>query len=74
MQVKSPTVPFRLVVVELTGDVRVCVLCGPAPSLIDLERMVLKHWRSSLPLLTAVKAMLPRGYPNNLQIDRSILG
>jgi len=37
LPVKSPTVPFRLVVVELTGDVRVCVLCGPAPSLIDLR-------------------------------------
>lgn len=74
LPVKSPTVPFRLVVVELTGDVRVCVLCGPAPSLIDLERMVSKHWRSSMPLLTAVHAALPRGYPTNLQLDRSILG
>ena len=43
LPVKSPTVPFRLVSSELTGaapgaaGVTVCVLCGPSPSLVEIE-------------------------------------
>ena len=70
LPVKSPTVPFRLVVYELVEDVQVCVLCGPQPSLAELERMIVKHWRSSLPALTS----LARQHPAVASIDRSILG
>ena len=70
LPVKSPTVPFRLVVYELVEDVQVCVLCGPQPSLAELEKMIVKHWRSSLPNLTS----LPRQHPVVASIDRSILG
>ena len=70
LPVKSPTVPFRLVVYELVEDVQVCVLCGPQPSLAELEKMIVKHWRSSLPALT----LMPRQHPAVASIDRSILG
>ena len=70
LPVKSPTVPFRLVVYELVEDVQVCVLCGPQPSLAELERMIVKHWRSSLPSLVS----MPRQHPALAAMDRSILG
>ena len=46
------------------------MLCGPQPSLSELERMIVKHWRSSLSLLTS----LSRSHPVSGNIDRSILG
>ena len=74
LPVKSPTVPFRLVVFELSSEIQVCVLCGPQPSLAELERMIVKQWKSSSHLLTSIHSTLPRCYPSNLLIDRSILG
>jgi len=74
LPVKSPTVPFRLVVFELAAEVRVCVLCGPQPSLAELERMVVKHWRPSSSLITSLPALLPAAHPAAPSLDRSILG
>ena len=37
LPVKSPTVPFRLIAAELIVGVVVLVLCGPAPSLSEIE-------------------------------------
>ena len=74
LPVKSPTVPFRLVVYELQAGLQVCVLCGPQPSLAELERMIVKHWRSCAPLLSSLHSSLPRCLPPNILIDRSVLG
>ena len=74
LPVKSPTVPFRLVVYELQAGLQICVLCGPQPSLADLERMIVKQWRPASSLLPAIHSSLPRGLPANLALDRSILG
>jgi len=74
LPVKSPTVPFRLVVFELAQDIQVCVLCGPQPSLAELERLIGKSWRPALPHLAALQATLPRCFPPSVQLDRSILG
>ena len=71
LPVKSPTVPFRLVMYELVESVQVCVLCGPAPSLVDLERLVIKHWKSSLSQLTQLSSAPP--HPATVNTDRSVL-
>ena len=80
LPVKSPTVPFRLVVFELAQDIQVtimimrimmtitirmrmkvkmahqvCVLCGPQPSLAELERLIVKSWKPALPHLAALQ-------------------
>ena len=54
----------------LSVSPQVCVLCGPQPSLSELERIIVKQWRAALPTLAA----LPRAHPATAAIDRSILG
>ena len=49
---------------------QVCVLCGPQPSLSELEMIVVKHWRSAVNLLNS----MPRVHPASGHVDRSILG
>ena len=66
-------VPFRLVTCELIQDVTLCVLCGPNPSLVELQPMLQKHWKNTLSLMTSAKSIMPRKFPP-LQIDKTILG
>ncbi|CAD5122262.1 DgyrCDS10707 [Dimorphilus gyrociliatus] len=42
----SPTVPHRLVTFELLKDIEVCLICGPSPSLLELQSMVERFWRA----------------------------
>ena len=48
----------RLVVAELAQDIQVCVLCGPQPSLAELERGVAKCWKPALPHLAQLQVNL----------------
>ena len=34
---------------------QVCVLCGPQPSLAELERLIVKSWRPAMPHLAALQ-------------------
>ncbi|CAB4068011.1 FUZ [Lepeophtheirus salmonis] len=73
LPIKSPTVPFRLVSAELIHGVRVAVLCGPSPSLEEINFQLCKQWHSSFSLLRSVHAIIPRGFPP-FQINTCILG
>jgi len=73
LPVKSPTVPFRLVTSRLTGEVQVAVLCGPQPSLPDIQPLLGKYWKGAGHLLQPLHNYLPRCIPASLQLDRSIL-
>ena len=73
LPVKSPTVPFRLVTCELVEGVTLCALCGPNPSLMELQPVLHKHWKNTLPLMTSLTSIMPRKFPP-LQIDKTIQG
>ena len=72
LPVKSPTVPFRLVTCDLVSGVTVSVLCGPSPSLSDLEDILGKCWGSSQPLLASLQSIHPRRFPL-VKVDTSVL-
>ena len=73
LPVKSPTVPFRLVTCELVEGVTLCALCGPNPSLMELQPVLHKHWKNTLALMTSLTSIMPRKFPP-LQIDKTIQG
>ena len=60
LPVKSPTIPFRLVTCQLTTEVTLCALCGPNPSLMELQPIIHKSWKNTLNLVSSVASILPR--------------
>jgi len=74
LPIKSPTVPFRLVICRLTSIVQVAVLCGPLPSLPEIQTSIGTHWSSISNILQTSQALIPRCIPPSLNIDTSILG
>jgi len=73
LPVKSPTVPFRLVTAELINGVMVCALCGPSPSLTELQPILQKVWKPSFSILASLASIQPRRFPP-IALDKSILG
>lgn len=71
---KSPSVPFRLVTCALTAGVDVCVLCGPTPSLAEVEMTASQCWRGALDLLRLAEQCYPRNFPYSAQLDGGIMG
>ncbi|XP_052798881.1 protein fuzzy homolog [Mya arenaria] len=70
----SPTVPHRLMTFQLTKGIEVCVLCGPSPSLTDLEEEVGRFWRTSYDLLRSVLQLHPANFPHTIPLDTNLLG
>ncbi|CAH1785473.1 unnamed protein product [Owenia fusiformis] len=70
----SPKVPHRLLTFQLVQGVEVCVICGPSPSLAELEREVERFWRNSYDCLAAVSRAIPRNFPSTINLDQNILG
>ena len=66
-------VPFRLVTAELVRGVTLCALCGPSPSLPEIQSHAMRHWRGAQPLLASLHSVLPRGFPPAAAVDQSIL-
>ena len=77
LPVKSPTVPFRLVSSELLSTaassggagVTVCVLCGPSPSLVEIETELLRNWKTTFNLVASLQSLHPRGFPAQANFD-----
>ena len=73
LPVKSPTVPFRLVSSELSAvagvGVTVCVLCGPSPSLVEIETELLRNWKTTYNLVASLQSLHPRGFPAQANFD-----
>jgi len=74
LPVKSPTVPFRLISCRLTGEIQVSALCGPQPSLPEIQTIIGKLWKPVQPVLQSLTNYIPRCIPPYIQLDRSILG
>ncbi|XP_078332819.1 protein fuzzy homolog isoform X2 [Crassostrea virginica] len=69
-----PTVPHRLMTFQLTRGIEVCVICGPSPSLTDLEPEILRFWKPSYDSLRSVLKLSSRNFPTNLSLDHNTLG
>ena len=66
--------PHRLLTYQVVQGVEVCVLCGPQPTLAELERDVDRFWRPALDPLRSIANIVPRNLPLGFQLDHSILG
>ncbi|XP_069857046.1 protein fuzzy homolog isoform X2 [Dipodomys merriami] len=71
----SPTVPHRLLTLTLLPGLELCLLCGPRPSLSQLDQQLLERWWQ--PLLDPLRACLPlgpRALPDGFPLHADILG
>nr|SVE77043.1 EOG090X07E6 [Daphnia lumholtzi] len=73
LPVRSPKIPFRLVQWKLTQNSDVCLLCGPTPSLADLEKEVKRFWRTAFALLKSAESCYPANIPPDITLDKNVL-
>nr|CAG4639232.1 EOG090X07E6 [Daphnia magna]SVE81358.1 EOG090X07E6 [Daphnia magna]SVE83111.1 EOG090X07E6 [Daphnia magna] len=73
LPVRSPKIPFRLVQWKLTQNSDVCLLCGPTPSLADLEKEVKRFWRTAFALLKSAESCYPANIPLDITLDKNVL-
>lgn len=65
---------FRFVCCTLIPDVQVCCLCGPSPTLQDVEHSATQCFKNCSDILSAAIQCHPRNFPLSCQIDGGILG
>ncbi|EDO47721.1 predicted protein [Nematostella vectensis] len=71
----SPKVPHRLVTFQIIEGIEVCVICGPSPTLQDIETKFLdQYWRPTVDTLKSCLRSHPRNLPPAITVDSSILG
>ena len=70
----SPKVPHRLLTYKLIEGFQVCIICGPTPSLMELEREVISYWKPVTDSLTTMCKVHPQNYPSHLNLDPAMLG
>ncbi|XP_022379466.1 protein fuzzy homolog isoform X2 [Enhydra lutris kenyoni] len=71
----SPTVPHRLLTLTLLPGLELCLLCGPRPSLSQLDPQLLDRWWQ--PVLDPLRACVPlgsRALPAGFPLHTDILG
>lgn len=68
-----PSVCNRLVTLQLTQGVELCLLCGPAPSLAVLEEEVCRFWNDAFDLLKSASSLHPRNFPICSSSDKKVL-
>ncbi|KAL3265767.1 hypothetical protein HHI36_009968 [Cryptolaemus montrouzieri] len=71
---KSPSVAFRFVTCTLKPDIQICSLCGPTPSLIEIEHSAMQCFIFSSDILTSAVQTHPRNFPLLCQVDGGIIG
>ncbi|XP_048377121.2 protein fuzzy homolog isoform X1 [Stegostoma tigrinum] len=71
----SPTVPHRLLTFQLVPGVEVCLLCGPSPSLQQVQTELIERFWSPLlePLMTCLRVH-QRSFSAGIPLHRSVLG
>ena len=50
--------------------VTVCVLCGPSPSLVEIETELLRNWKTTFNLVASLQSLHPRGFPAQANFDQ----
>uniref|UniRef100_T1JJ89 Protein fuzzy homolog n=1 Tax=Strigamia maritima TaxID=126957 RepID=T1JJ89_STRMM len=74
LPVESPSVPHRLVTFCLLPGVEVCVLCGPTPSITEMEkRNFCNYWRNCQDVLLNTSKLYPKNCSVNVTLDSNIL-
>jgi protein fuzzy len=73
LPVRSPKIPFRLIRWKLTQKSDVCVLCGPTPSLAELEKEIKRFWRTAFSLIKTAESCHPANIPNDVVLDKNVL-
>ncbi len=58
---------------EPVVGVTVCVLCGPAPALPEIETQIHKYWKNTYNLMSSLLSVHPRGFPP-VQMDPNVIG
>ena len=70
----SPVVPHRLITVTLIERVQVAIVCGPEPSLHDIQTKYIAHyWSPLVPYLRESLRSLPRSFPPEMKLDHNVL-
>ena len=70
----SPVIPHRLITVTLIERVQVAIVCGPDPSLHDIQTKYIAHyWSPLVPYLRESLRSLPRSFPPELKLDHNVL-
>ena len=69
-------VPFRMLVVKLTGHVYAVTMCGPTPTLTEIIRLASSSWAPVYQVLESITTLLPWNIAPGLlsQIDHSVIG
>ncbi|XP_064415622.1 protein fuzzy homolog isoform X2 [Latimeria chalumnae] len=71
----SPTVPHRFLSFQLLPGVDVCVLCGPTPSLQEVENeLVERFWKPLLEPLKDCLRIQARAFPGCISLHQGIMG
>jgi len=73
LPVRSPKTAFRLVCWKLTQHSDVCLLCGPTPSLSELEKETKRFWRTAFTALKSAESCWPANIPPEIALDPSLL-
>ncbi|XP_033214814.1 protein fuzzy homolog [Belonocnema kinseyi] len=71
---KSPSIAFRLVSVTLGSHIEVLSLCGPTPSLMEIERLAVQSWRNSIDILRDAEQTFSKNFSTGVFLDPAILG
>lgn len=70
----SPVVPHRLITVTLIERVQVAIVCGPEPSLHDIQTKYIAHfWSPLVPYLRESLRSVSRSFPPELKVDHNVL-
>lgn len=71
---KSPNVAFRFVTCTLIPDVQLACLCGPTPTLNEIEHSATNCFKNSTDILNTAVQCHPRNFPSSCHVDGGILG
>lgn len=71
---KSPTMAYRLVSIQLTPAINICILCGNKPKYSELEAISKQFFQNDFDILLSAETSHPRNFPPSVELDSSILG
>nr|CAG4647953.1 EOG090X07E6 [Moina brachiata]SVE93050.1 EOG090X07E6 [Moina brachiata] len=73
LPIRSPKIPFRLIRWRLTQSCEVCLLCGPTPSVDELEHDAKRFWKTAYTLLKSAESCYPANIPHDIVLDKNVI-
>lgn len=71
--IQSPQLAYRFIVINMTSELAICMLCGPEPSFLEIENIT-RQWMGESELLSAPERWNPRSFCDNLILDPAVQG